>query len=212
MRKVVKNSSDARLQKTPNIFLLFILTWVCMLYVATFFGLVSDFSSMPPKFVMVVLIPMITILYFTFSKRTEKMLQLVPHSWLVNIQAFRILVELLLWWMFVEYLLPERMTFEGMNFDILAGLTAPIAVVIFFKKGNVNKTAGIVWNIFGLALLINIVSIAVLSLPTPFQVFTDQTSSAIVSVFPFVLLPGVLVPLAYTMHFLSLRKLISENK
>ena len=155
-------------------------------------------------------VPMITILNFVFSKRAVKLLQVIPHSWLVNIQSFRIIVELLLWWMYIEFLLPERMTFEGFNFDIIAGLTAPFAAYLFFKKGAINKTAGIIWNLAGLALLINIVSIAILSLPTPFQVFTGEPSSAVVSIFPYVLLPGVLVPLAYSMHFLSIRKLLNK--
>jgi hypothetical protein len=68
------------------------------------------------------------------------------------------------------------------------------------------------WNITGLILLANIVTIAILSFPTPFRAYTDPPGSDIIASFPFIWLPGILVPVAYSMHFLSLVQLIRRQR
>jgi len=74
-----------------------------------------------------------------------------------------------------------------------------------------NRKVMIAYNFIGLALLLNIVTIAVLSVPSPFRVFMNEPANTIVTYFPIVLLPAFLVPLAYTLHFLSLKKLLSKQ-
>jgi hypothetical protein len=58
-------------------------------------------------------------------------------------------------------------------------------------------------------LLMNIVTIAVLSMPTPFRQFMNEPANEIVATFPFVYLPGVLVVLAFAFHAFSLRQLLT---
>jgi hypothetical protein len=61
-------------------------------------------------------------------------------------------------------------------------------------------------------LLLNILVIAVLSMPTPFRYFQNEPANTLVAKFPFVLLPGILVPIAYTMHIFSLRQLLARER
>jgi len=61
-------------------------------------------------------------------------------------------------------------------------------------------------------LLLNILVIAVLSMPTPFRYFQNEPSNTLVAQFPFILLPGILVPIAYTLHIFSLRQLLTAKK
>jgi hypothetical protein len=117
----------------------------------------------------------------------------------------------LLWLLFVASLVPENMSCEGRNFDILAGLTAPF-IAWALRKNKISKTIAIVWNLACLGLLINIVTIAFLSTPSPIRVFFEEPSSSVVAVFPISFLPGFLVPLAYTLHFFSLKQLLSLQK
>jgi hypothetical protein len=126
---------------------------------------------------------------------------------ITQLQVFRVLVEIVLWLLFLQNQLPVQMTFEGRNFDILAGITAVIAANYFIN----NKRWMIAWNIFGLLLLLNIVVIALLSMPTPFRVFHNEPSNIIVTHFPYVFLPTFLVPLAYLLHFISLKKLLLKS-
>jgi hypothetical protein len=186
--------------------------WLLFISAASLGGFFSDFSSFPPRIVIVLAIPLITILLITFSRSINALLKVVPPQNLLYIQAFRVVVEVLLWMLFLQQLLPVQMTFEGRNWDILVGLTAPLVAYFGLVKGNWPRSVLIVWNVLGLMLLANIVTIAILSMPTPFRVFTNEPSNTIVATFPFVWLPGVLVPIAYSMHFFSLKQLLNNTQ
>ena len=67
------------------------------------------------------------------------------------------------------------------------------------------------WNILGLALLANIVTIAVLSTPVPFRRFLDGPPNLLPSLLPYVWLPSFLVQLALAGHVLVFRYLFSAG-
>lgn len=73
-----------------------------------------------------------------------------------------------------------------------------------------NLPIQIIWNIACLGLLMNIVTVAIMSMPGPLLVFDNEPRNTIVAVFPISWLPGLLVPLAYTLHFFSLRQLLKK--
>ena len=189
-----------------------ILVWVCVLSVLAYKDFFSDFSKMPPKVLLALLLPLPFVLLLAFSKKGTKFLQQVPPQWLVLMQSFRIIVELLLWFAFLANRLPIQMTFEGGNFDVFSGLLAlPVGYCLLKKKMIAPKFA-VVFNVAGILLLLNILIIAVLSMPTPFRYFMNEPSNTIVATFPFILLPGLLVPIAYSFHIFSLRQLLTKNK
>ncbi len=110
---------------------------------------------------------------------------------------------------FMADVIPVQMTFEGRNFDILVGLTAPIIVYLMARK-KVSDKVVIVWNVLGLLLVLNIVVVAILSAPLPFRQFMNEPSNTVVAYFPFVWLPSFVVPVAYYMHFLSMRQILKH--
>ncbi len=182
--------------------------WMVLLSTLSLSGYFSTFDTMPPRFVIIVIIPLVTLIWvLLISKSTKQIISYVPKHTVINLQVFRVVVEILLWMLFIQNLLPIQMTFEGRNFDILAGLTAPLIAYFGIVKYQWPRKALIAWNIISLALLINIVTIAILSFPTPFRYFMNEPANTIVAEFPFVWLPGFLVPLAYGLHFISLRQL-----
>jgi hypothetical protein len=187
--------------------------WVVFISVLALTGLAGDFSRFPPPMMpMVLLPPLITALTLTFLKGFNQILVHVPGKWLIGLQSFRIAVEILLWALFAQGLLPIQMTFEGLNFDVITGLTAPIAAYLFATRPGWRKQIIRWWNAGGLVLLITIVTVSILSLPTPIRVFTNEPANTVVTTFPFILLPGLLVPIAYSMHFFSLRQLSLRNQ
>lgn len=190
--------------------LISIVVWLCIISFLAAEQVFSDFSSMPPRFLFIVLIPLGVILWATLSTSAGEIVSRIPPESILYLQSFRVFVELLLWMLFIQNLIPIQMTFEGYNFDILVGLTAPVIALIVHRKGS--ATLLLIWNVFGLCLLINIVTIAVLSTPVPFRVFMNEPANRIVTQFPFVWLPGILVPLAYTLHILSIRQAIGARK
>ena len=189
---------------------IFLLLWVALVSAWSLSGVMSDFSKFPFNLLPVVAIPLVTAIVLMFSKTLGEILQLIPAQNLIRLQSFRVFVEILLWALFVQNTIPVQMTFEGMNFDILAGLTAPV-IAWLISRNKISKTVVAIWNIACLGLLINIVSIAILSTPSPIRLFMNEPSNTVVAHFPVSWLPGLLVPLAYTLHFFSLKQMFSKS-
>lgn len=198
---------DTRKKSTFSKIVITLLTWTIFISGASISGVLSDFTKFPPRVVIVLVAPMIGLLTVLFSNSTREVLMNIPAKSLVGLQFFRVFVEILLWIMFLQNLLPVQMTFEGRNFDVLSGLTAPFAAYFLAN----NRIGLVVWNIFSLTLLVNILAVAVLSMPTPFRYFMNEPANTIVTTFPFIWLPGLLVPLAYGLSFLSLRQVAIKN-
>jgi hypothetical protein len=188
-----------------------LITWVSLLTILSSNGFFTDFTKLPPRPALAMLMPLPIIILIAFSKTGTQLLQTVPSHWLVLMQSFRIIVELLLLFAFMAGKLPVQMTFEGRNFDVLTGILAlPVGYLLAKKKSYASKLA-IAFNILGILLLLNILVIAVLSMPTSIRYFMNEPSNTLVGQFPFILLPGVLVPIAYTMHIFSLRQLLAKQ-
>lgn len=198
---------EARKRRVLYKFIITLVAWAAFILGVSATGFFEDFTTFPPRIMIVLGIPLVTMILVVFSKPVKELLPHITARSLIRLQVFRVFVELLLWAAFLANVLPVQMTFEGRDFDILAGLFAPV-VAYFFAN---NRTALYIYNFVSLALLLNIVIIAILSLPTPFRVFMNEPANVLVARFPFVLLPGMLVPLAYGLHFLSLRKLGLEK-
>ena len=118
-------------------------------------------------------------------------------SLLIGYQSFRILVEIFLWWGHREGVAPVQITFEGRNFDVLTGVTAP-AMAWLAGRGQAPPWLLRLWNLAGLGLLTNVVAVAILSMPTPWQRFTP--TNTFVAEAPFVWLPMFLVQSALFGH------------
>jgi hypothetical protein len=181
--------------------------WAVFLSVWGLSGIGGRFDMFPVNAAPVFLIPLVTIVIVSFSGKMTQLLHLVPRASIVHLQVFRVFVEILLWALFVRNLLPVQMTFEGRNFDVLSGLTAPLAAMFLVR----SRFWLIAWNLVCLGLLINIVAVAILSMPVSFRMFNNEPANTIVVAFPYILLPGMLVPLAYGLHFLSLRQLFLKK-
>lgn len=173
-------------------------------------GKMADFTIFPLNLAPVIAIPIVVAIFFVSSSGTGEILKHIPPANIIRLQSFRFVVEVFLWMLFISNLLPVQMTFEGRNFDILAGFTAPI-IAVLVSKGRISRTGVIIWNVLCLALLLNIVITALLSTPSPWRVFMNEPANYIVTYFPISFLPGLLVPLAYYLHFLSLRQMATRK-
>jgi hypothetical protein len=199
--------TNEKKNKSYRRFIMGVVFWAIVVSIASLSGFTSNFKLFPANAMPILLIPLITTITLLLTADMKTLAAHLNLKVLTQLQVFRVLVEIVLWLLFIQHQLPEQMTFEGRNFDILAGITAVIAANYFIN----NKTWMIAWNIFGLLLLINIVTIALLSMPTPFRVFHNEPANTIVTHFPYVFLPTFLVPLAYLLHFISLKKLLIKS-
>ncbi len=206
LTRSIKSRADDEFPGKLAIALLFF--WLIFQAVIAIGGLYLITDTFPPRIFLFAFAPaLLTILlYFIFFR--SNFIELLPLKVLTWLHVIRIPVELVLYWLFIGGLVPREMTFEGWNFDILSGITAPIIALLAFRGGSVNRPLLIVWNIAALALLFNIVAIAVLALPGPTQQIAFDHPNIAVTFFPFIWLPAVVVPIVFFSHLASLWKLI----
>jgi hypothetical protein len=160
-------------------------------------GFYEDTGTVPPR-LMLLMFPLVVISMATiFSKKMKAWLRSLNLKHLTYLHAVRAPVELVLFWLFTAGYVPELMTFEGRNFDVFAGITAPMVAFIGFRGGKVNRPLLYGWHVISLILLGNVLVNASLAVPTVFQQFAfDQPNIAVLK-FPFFLLPGIIVILVF---------------
>ncbi len=146
-----------------------------------------------------------------FTQRGRQWLDGLDLKTLTLLHVVRIPVELSLFWLFGQKAIPEIMTFAGRNFDILAGLTAPVVYYLAFVRKTLSNKWVLAWNVAALVLLVNIVVTAILSLPMPFQQFGFEQPNVGVLYFPFVLLPSFVVPVVFLAHVTAIRRLLKNR-
>ena len=167
-------------------------------------GVLRNFGSVPPMILRVLVPTVILTLTLALSPFGTRLVRGIPITALVGFQSFRIIVELILFALHRQGFIPVQMTFEGLNFDVVTGLTA-IPIAWLAARDRLPRAALLAWNIGGLVLLIIIATIANLSMPTPFRAFTDTPPVTVIAEFPFVWLPVILVQAALFGHVLVFR-------
>ncbi|TPG45348.1 hypothetical protein [Flavobacterium pectinovorum] len=182
--------------------------WIIVQSFISNFGFYKSENTIPPRFALLLFPPLTLIVILFITKKGKAFIDALNIKTLTLLHVIRIPVELVLLWLFMHKAVPELMTFEGRNFDILSGISAPIVYYFTFVKKKINYTILLIWNFICLALVLNIAINAVLSLPTKFQQFAfDQPNVALLE-FPFTLLPAVLVPIVIFSHLVSIRQLL----
>ena len=168
----------------------------------------TDTKSFPPKFLFLIIPPLLVILILFTTKKGRSFIDKLPLINLTYLNVVRIPVELVLYWLFLNNTVPELMTFAGRNFDVISGISAPFIAYFDLQKQKIDKKIILVWNFIALGLLMNIVINAILSAPFSFQKFGfDQPNIAILN-FPFSWLPAYIVPTVLFGHLASIRKLV----
>jgi hypothetical protein len=164
-------------------------------------------STFPPRFLFLILPPIIFIIILFNTKKGKSFINKLDIKKLTIIHSVRILVEFGLWGLFVFKKVPVNMTFEGNNFDIFSGITAPFIYYFGFERNVLNKKVLLGWNIICLILLINIVINSILSSPYLFQKFGIFPPNIAILYFPYLLLPSLIVPIILFSHLVLIRKL-----
>lgn len=196
----------------PAKILLFIIPfWLLFVSTLALVGFYTKTDTVPPRLLMFAVFPALFVIIFYFVFFRRNFIEKLPLKTLTALSIIRIPVELVLLWLYQNGQVPEIMTFEGRNFDILSGITAPIVAWLAFRNGKTNRTLLIIWNVFALLLLFNIVIIAVFSLPSPIQQFGFDQPNRAVLYFPYIWLPAVIVPIVLFSHLASLYKLFSVD-
>jgi hypothetical protein len=188
-----------------------ILVWLALQAAISLTGFYTVTTGLPPRFMLLLLPPIVFIAMLFFTKKGRGTIDSFDVKTLTLLHIVRIPVELTLYWLYLHKVVPGAMTFEGRNFDILCGLSAPIVYYFGYVKNILSRNVLIAWNIICLLLLANIVFTAVLSAPFPFQKLGFGQPSIALFYFPFVWLPGGIVPIVLFTHLVVLKKLLKRH-
>jgi hypothetical protein len=209
---LVKGSSNPNISRKAIFVFLALSAWLLIQAFVSRLGFYTeDTLSLPPRFVLLILPPVLTIILLFILPSGRRFMDSLPLSIITWINIVRIPVEITLYGLFLAGLVPELMTFTGRNFDILAGISAPFIAWYGFRKKTMSNSAILIWNFICLLLLLNIVINAALSAPFAFQQFGfDQPNVAVLN-FPFSWLPCFIVPVVLFGHLVSIRRLIRKS-
>jgi len=172
----------------------------------------TDKQSTPPHFLLAIAPPMLFILILFTTQSGRNFIDGLSLKWITYMHIVRVFVELVLFMLCIYKYIPQLMTFEGRNFDILAGATAPLIGYYGFIKGTLSKRTILIWNIAALCLLLNIVINAVLSAPFAFQQFAFDQPNVAILYFPYIWLPAFIVPVILFGHLVAIRRLTQKIK
>lgn len=164
-------------------------------------------EAIPPRFLLAIFPVFITMLIVFNTKNGKAFIDGLPFKQMTYLSIIRIPVEIVLYWLFLESVVPELMSFSGRNFDILAGITAPFVAYFATQKGKLNRTLLWIWNIGGLVLLVNIIIHGVLSSPIFIQQFAFEQPNIALMYFPFIWLGVFVAAVPLFLHFVAIRKL-----
>lgn len=206
----VKNSSAESVRKRSTTLLAVLVIWLIIQAVLAINNVYnSDTTSIPPKLLLLGVAPMIlTIIFLFITKKGRLFIDSLPLENITWLNIIRIPVELVLLGLFIHKAVPQLMTFEGRNFDILSGISAPFIACFGFTKNMLSRKIILAWNFICLALLANIIINAILSAPFFLQQFAFDQPNIAILYFPFNWLPAFIVPVVLFGHLVSIRQLI----
>jgi hypothetical protein len=192
-------------------FLIVVFAWMIIQTILALRMFYTLTTTVPPRIILLGVPPLVIIICLFLTTRGKRFLDSLDIKYLTLLHIIRIPVELSLLWLSTNKVIPQLMTFEGRNFDILSGITAPVIYYFVFIKNSWGKGLLLGWNFICLALLLNIVVNAVLSVPTAFQQFAFDQPNIAILYFPFNLLPAVVVPLVMLSQLASIRQLLGNK-
>jgi hypothetical protein len=206
-----KKSADKKVtRKTWTLFLSVFLLFIATLSALAILGF-YDAKLVAPRFLTIFLPVVVFIIILSRKSMDGSMafLKTISPAWLVGVQVFRVAVELILVQLNKDGLVPVELTYHGQNFDLIIGaLALPVAWLVN-RRSQTAVLIGTAWNIAGLLSLLNILSIAVRSVPGP---FFDFAKNYLPLYFPGILIPAVFVVLAILFHVVSLKQLFFLRK
>jgi len=187
--------------------------WLLCIGLVAASGFFAHFENpkAPPRLLLVVVGAVSLFALVSRTATAARIIHALPLFVPIALQSFRVVVEIGLWQLYAHDQLPKYLTLEGRNFDVLVGITAPF-VAFGLQRARIGKRVAVIWNVLSLLLLANIVGMAITSIPGPLHYSGwPGAPNTIVADFPFVWLPGFLVPVALFGHIVSLRQLLAMD-
>ncbi|MCE9596134.1 MAG: hypothetical protein K8S98_18245 [Planctomycetes bacterium] len=173
-------------------------------------GFYRDATSTPPTQSAWLAPVIVALLVTVVSSSGRRWLASLDPIALMLLHVLRVPVELVLHQAYRHDLVPRAMTFDGHNFDLASGTSAILMAAWMLSKRPPSRAVLVVWNVVCLGLLVNVVTTALLSLPSSVQRLNFEHPNVLVLSTPYVLLPALLVPAVLWAHVAALVRLLGS--
>lgn len=196
--------------KLSGLVLSFSAAWLLYCFALIESGTLLDYS-LPPKFPLLIILPFSIACVFLYRLvKKSAVIETVKMEYLVLFQGFRIAVEIMLYYTFVIGVIPETATFDGYNFDMIMGISAPL-LFLLMKRGKVSNFFLKIWNIFGIVMILFVAIIIGSSMYFPqLWDYKSIVSEDFLS-FPYFLIAACIAPWAIAVHVIALAKLSKKK-
>ncbi|MEM7117349.1 MAG: hypothetical protein AAF614_33255 [Chloroflexota bacterium] len=198
--------------KLPNQLSILMIVWLLVSFVLSLTGFYDQAIGPLPTFVIALILPVIA--WFVIIRRSTAfraiVLDVSPTTY-INIQSFR-MVGFVFLILLGNNLLPTVMARPAGIGDFLTGLLAPLVAYLYIQNAERFRGLVLAWATFGILDLVNALALGYLNNPNaPVDLFNATPKTEVMSLFPMVLIPAFLVPLAYIFHFALIYSL-QQNK
>lgn len=197
--------------KKSTVVLVVLSGWLLLQAILSLRGFYEVTDTVPPRLAVMIVPPLLAMLVLFTTKRGKQYVDGLDKKLLTYLHVVRVPVEIVLFWLFSNNLVPVLMTFEGRNFDIFSGITAPLVAYFGYQQKKLGKGILLLWNFICLGLVLNVVIHGILSAPSAFQQLAFDQPNTGVLYFPFVWLPAFIVPLVMFSHFACIRELFRKE-
>ncbi len=170
------------------------------------FYLAADGQGPPPVGIQLVIALAALALFLATSPSLRSLL--TNQKNLIRLNVWRLVGAVFLALMFTGQV-PALWALPSGIGDVIVGASA------FWVASRLDNPGGrrlaVLFNLFGLADLVVAIGLGLMTNPGPAQIFHTTPTSELVTHFPLALVPGFLVPLAFTLHLVSLRQLSGRS-
>jgi hypothetical protein len=172
-------------------------------------GILADWTARPPRWPFLPATAVAALVLLGLTPTFRRLLAELPPWQPVALQTFRLCVELAFWRLHAEGVVPVQITFDGRNFDAIAGLTAPL-VAAGIASGWFGPRSMIAWNLFGLSMLINAIGTVATSTPGPLHLDWPGEPLTAIATWPVIWIPALLAPIGIFLHVVSIRQALAR--
>jgi hypothetical protein len=200
------NEDDTTRRRVMLITVIASAVWMSVTWRAAESGVLRLWDATPPPFAVLVVGILGVTAVLACTAYGRRLALGLPLWVLIGIQGFRLPLELAMHAMYERGVMPEQMSYSGRNFDIVTGITA-LMVAWLVRSGRVGRRVVLMWNVLGLLLVLNVVTVGILSTPR-FRLFGEESVNVFITYPPFVWLPAVMVLAALAGHLIVFRAVL----
>jgi hypothetical protein len=184
-----------------------LVTWLALIWVGAAAGVFEAGRGRAPLVPLAVILPpVIGLTALTRSGSIAAAVDAASPSWLVGLQAYRVLgANFLALWAYGA--IPGELALPAGTGDVLVGLLALPAAFYLASGAARGRAVAVAWNFLGIADLATAVTLGALSSPGPLQRLALDRPNALTASYPTVMTPAFAVPLSLILHGLSLWQL-----